>query len=55
MCFGRVTRWMTNIKGEGWFVKTMPTAENMLALELCVSDAYKPLLLASTPPTIPYL
>ena len=42
------------MRAEGWNVNTKPTASNMTALELCISDQNKPLLL-NEPTFIAYL
>ena len=42
------------MRAVGFYKTTKPTANSIMALELCISDANKPLLLAS-PDFIPYL
>ena len=42
------------MRAVGYWAVTKPTADSIMALELCVSDANKPLLLDS-PDFIPYL
>jgi hypothetical protein len=43
------------VRGEGWNVHSTPNAENIFALELCVSDVHKTLLLNSKSDFIPFL
>ena len=45
---------VTIVRAVGYFATTKPTADGIMVLELCSSDANKPLLLAS-PDFIPYL
>ena len=42
------------MRAAGFFATTKPTADIIMALELCISDAVKPLVLAN-PDFIPYL
>jgi hypothetical protein len=42
------------VRAVGYYATSKPTADTIMALELCVSDENKPLLLA-TPDFIPYL
>ena len=42
----RLTRWSDIIRAVGWYQNQKPTADSIMALELCISDANKPLLLA---------
>jgi hypothetical protein len=42
----RVARWSQLVRADGWYRKQNPTADSIMAVELCVSDANKPLLLA---------
>ena len=49
-----VTNWSQTIRAVGYHVDTQPTADNIMALELAVSDANKPLMLASKD-FVPYL
>ena len=42
------------MRAVGWYAGSKPNADTVMALELCVSDENKPLLLAS-PDFIPYL
>ena len=44
MC--RLTRWSQIVRADGYYGSTKPTADSILVLELCISDANKPLLLA---------
>ena len=45
---------VTIVRAVGYFATTKPTADEIMVLELCSSDANKPLLLAS-PDFIPNL
>eukprot|EP01043_Picozoa_sp_COSAG02_P000789 COSAG02_NODE_16_length_56207_cov_9.816122_6_plen_190_part_00 len=47
-------RWSKIVRADGHFANTKPTADSIMALELCISDMNKPLLLAR-PDFIPYL
>ena len=49
-----LARWSQNVRAVGWHANAKPTADTIMALELCVSDENKPLLLAN-PDFIPYL
>jgi hypothetical protein len=42
----RLTRWSQTVRADGYYKNTKPSADTVMALELCVSDANKPLLLA---------
>ena len=42
----RVSRWSQLVRAVGFYQNTKPSADTIMALELCVSDANKPLLLA---------
>ena len=46
--------WSRTVRAEGYLVATKPTADNIMVVELCISDVHKPLLLAN-PALIPYL
>ena len=46
MLIYRLTRWSDTIRAVGWYQYQKPAAESIMALELCISDANKPLLLA---------
>jgi hypothetical protein len=43
----RVTKWSQLIRADGAFQNLKPSADTIMALELCISDANKPLLLAN--------
>jgi hypothetical protein len=47
-------KWSQVVRAVGWWVSTKPTADRVMAVELCISDRAKPLLLAN-PAFIPYL
>jgi hypothetical protein len=49
-----ISRWSKMVRAEGILVNNKPTADNIMAVELCVSDLRKPLLLANQH-FIPYL
>jgi hypothetical protein len=49
-----LARWSQNVRAVGWHANAKPTADTIMALELCVSDENKPILLAN-PDFIPYL
>ena len=49
-----LTYWAQVVRAVGVFKTMKPTADSIMALELCISDANKPLLL-SNPAFIPYL
>ena len=53
-CCGSLIRWSGIAQAEGFYAGLPPNAEYMHALELCISDANKPLLLANAN-FIPYL
>jgi hypothetical protein len=42
----RLTKWSQLVRAVGWYRNQKPTANTIMALELCISDANKPLLLA---------
>eukprot|EP01046_Picozoa_sp_COSAG06_P006350 COSAG06_NODE_297_length_18026_cov_50.901545_11_plen_232_part_00 len=42
----RLTRWSQIVRADGYYRNQKPNADNIMALELCISDANKPLLLA---------
>ena len=42
----RLTRWSQLVRADGLYQNVKPTADAIMALELCVSDSNKPLLLA---------
>eukprot|EP01046_Picozoa_sp_COSAG06_P054787 COSAG06_NODE_9865_length_1801_cov_4.635723_2_plen_158_part_01 len=42
----RLARWSQLVRADGYYWNQKPTADTIMALELCVSDANKPLLLA---------
>jgi hypothetical protein len=42
----RLTRWSGIVRADGFYRSITPTADAIMALELCISDANKPLLLA---------
>jgi hypothetical protein len=42
----RVARWSQLLRADGYYRNTKPSTDSILALELCISDANKPLLLA---------
>ena len=44
MC--RLARWSQLVRADGYYRNQKPTADTIMALELCISDANKPLLLA---------
>ena len=46
MLIYRLTRWSDIIRAVGLYQNQKPTADSIMALELCISDANKPLLLA---------
>jgi len=50
----RLARWSQTVRAVGVFATHKPSADTIMALELCISDANKPLLLAN-PDFIPYL
>ena len=50
----RLTRWSHTVRAVGWHANAKPTADTIMAPELCVSDANKPLVL-DNPDFIPYL
>jgi hypothetical protein len=45
MC--RLTRWSGIVRADGYLRNIKPTADAIMALELCISDSNKPLLLAN--------
>ena len=47
-------RWSQVVRAVGWNATSKPTADNVMVVELCISDRTKPLLLAN-PAFIPYL
>ena len=47
-------RWSQTVRAVGWNATSKPTADRMMAVQLCISDRTKPLLLAN-PAFIPYL
>jgi hypothetical protein len=49
-----LTRWSQIVRAEGYNRNNNPTADTILALDLCISDENKPLLL-SNPDFLPYL
>ena len=49
-----LAKWSQIVRAVGYFATTKPTADGIMVLELCSSDANKPLLLAS-PDFIPNL
>ena len=49
-----VTRWSQTVRAVGFYKTQNPSADDMMALELCISDENKPLLLANES-FIPYL
>ena len=49
-----LTRWSELVRAVGYLGVQMPTKDTIMALELCISDENKPLLLAN-PDFIPYL
>ena len=42
----RLTRWSQLVRADGSYRNNKPSADTIMALELCISDANKPLLLA---------
>ena len=46
MLICRLARWSQLVRADGYYGNTKPTADTIMALELCISDANKPLLLA---------
>ena len=44
MC--RLARWSQLVRADGYYRNQKPTADSIMALELCISDSNKPLLLA---------
>ena len=50
----RLARWSQTVRAVGYYTAVKPSGDTIMALELCVSDENKPLLLAS-PEFIPYL
>jgi hypothetical protein len=44
MC--RLARWSQLVRADGYYRNQKPNADSIMALELCISDANKPLLLA---------
>ena len=50
----RLTGWSQIVRAVGYRSNAKPTASNITALELCISDAHKPLLL-DNPVFLPYL
>ena len=49
-----ITGWLQCVSAAGYYATVNPTADNIFALELCISDENKPLLLANKD-FIPYL
>jgi uncharacterized protein YqcC (DUF446 family) len=47
-------KWSQTVRAVGWYASSKPTADSVMAVELCISDTTKPLLLAN-PAFIPYL
>eukprot|EP01046_Picozoa_sp_COSAG06_P070063 COSAG06_NODE_19412_length_839_cov_5.790541_2_plen_89_part_01 len=43
----RLARWSQLVRADGYYRTQKPTADTIMALELCISDANKPLLLAN--------
>ena len=43
----RLTRWSQIVRADGYYRNQKPNADNIMAVELCVSDSNKPLLLAN--------
>ena len=52
MC--RLAKWSQLVRADGYYRNQKPTADSIMALELCISDANKPLLLAHRD-FLPYL
>ena len=48
------TSWSHNVRATGYYATQKPTADTIRALELCISDANKPLLIANKD-FVPYL
>jgi hypothetical protein len=47
-------KWSQTVRAVGYWASAKPTADNVMVVELCISDRTKPLLLANTA-FIPYL
>lgn len=47
-------RWSQIVRAVGWNATSKPTADNLMVVELCISDRNKPLLLANQS-FVPYL
>ena len=43
----RLARWSQQVRAVGYYRNVTPTADAIMVLELCISDANKPLLLAN--------
>jgi hypothetical protein len=43
----RLARWSQLVRADGFYQNVKPSGDTIMALELCVSDANKPLLLAN--------
>lgn len=50
----RLAKWSQTVRAVGVYAAQKPSADSIMALELCVSDENKPLLLAN-PEFVPYL
>ena len=53
MC--RLVKWSQLVRADGFYQNQKPTADTIMALELCISDSNKPLLLAAHRGFLPYL
>ena len=49
-----IEKWSQSVRAVGWNKTQKPTASSIMAVELCISDRNKPLLLANSA-FIPYV
>ena len=49
-----IENWSQNVRAVGFYTTTKPTSSTIMAVELCISDKNKPLLLANSA-FIPYV
>ena len=49
-----IEKWSQNVRAVGAFKNTKPTSSTIMAVELCISDTNKPLLMANSA-FIPYV
>jgi hypothetical protein len=47
MLICRLARWSQQVRAEAFYQNMKPSADSIMALELCISDSNKPLLLAN--------